>query len=143
VGAIFWFWAVPLRLRGFAVLAGGLAGALVVIAWAFSQDALTKDDVPLALRDQAGHQLLIAVLFMFVALLGVGLAVGFLRERHPPSELARRRAGIAVMVGLALVPLAAIAGLAASSRGLTGSISHDLHTLTDTSVQGSRTAPAG
>ena len=142
VGAIFWFWAVPLRLRGFAVLAGGLAGALVVIAWAFSQDALTKDDVPLPLRDQAGHQLLIAVLFMFVALLGVGLAIGFLRERHPPSELARRRAGIAVMVGLALIPLAAIAGLTASSRGLTGSISHDFHTLTDTSVQGVTNSPS-
>ncbi|MCW2967096.1 MAG: hypothetical protein JWM71_868 [Solirubrobacteraceae bacterium] len=141
IGCAFWFWAVPLRLRGFAVLASGLVGAFVVIAWAFSQDALTKDDVPLALRDQAGHQLMIAVLFMLIALLAVGLAVGFFRERHPLGELARRRAGLAVIVGVALVPLAGIAALAVSSRGLTGSISHDLHTLTDTSVQGVTNSP--
>ena len=141
IGAAFWFATVPLRLRGIAVLIGGSLGAVAVIAWAFGQDALTQDKVPLALRDQAGHQLFIAVLFLLLLLYAVGLAVGFVQERYPLAERARRRAGTAVAIGLCLIPLAGVAALAASSRGLTGTISHDLHTLTDTSVQGITNSP--
>jgi O-antigen ligase len=131
LGCAFWFAVVPLRLRGFAVLAAGVAGAVVVIAWAFGQAALSDDRVPLDLRDQAGHQLLIAMIFMLIALLVVGLAVGFHASRRSPSPLARRRAGIAILVALALIPVAVAGGLISSHRGLGGSISHAWDSLTN------------
>src|SRR5204863_286958 len=40
VGCTFWFTAVPLRLRGVAVLATSAAAALPVALWAFAQDGL-------------------------------------------------------------------------------------------------------
>ena len=131
VGCAFWFGFVPLRLRGFAVLATGAVGAILVIAWAFGQGALSDDKVPLSLRDQAGHQLGILVFFMAVALLAAGLAVSFWASHRSPSTLFRRRAGLAILVVLALVPVAAAGGLATSQRGLGGSISHAWDTLTN------------
>ena len=131
VGCGFWFATVPLRLRAAAVLAPAVIGAGLVIAWTFSQVALTADDVPLGLRDQAGAQLGIAVLFLVLALAAAGLAVGFLRDRSDRPAAQRRRAGIAVLAALALIPAAGIVGLAASERGLTGSIAHGWTQLTD------------
>lgn len=131
VGCSFWFATVPLRLRAAAVLAPAVIGAGLVIAWTFSQVALTADDVPLGLRDQAGLQLGIAVLFMVLALAVAGLAVGFLRDRRERPAAQRRQAGIAVLAALALIPAAGIVGLATSERGLTGSIAHGWTQLTD------------
>ncbi len=131
VGLAFWFWTVPLRLRGVVVLAVSAVGAGLVMAWDFNQVALSEDRVPLDLRDQAGHQLGIALAFVLAALLVAGLALGFWRDRAPLGARARRRAGLAVLVVLALVPVAGIAGLAASDRGLGGSISHGWTQLTD------------
>lgn len=131
VGCAFWFATVPLRLRGFAVLASGVIGGGMVIAWVFSQVALSEDRVPLDLRNEAGHQLGIAIVFMLLALLAVGLATSFLRDRHSLSPVPRRRTGLAVLAVLALFPAAGVAALAASDRGLTGSISHGWTQLTD------------
>lgn len=131
IGCAFWFALVPLRLRGAGVLAAGAIGGGLVIAWDFSQVALTEDRVPLGLRNEAGHQLGIAVLFMLLALLAVGFAAAFWRERAPLAPHARRRAGIAVIAALSLVPLTGIAALAAGDRGLTGSISYGWTQLTD------------
>ena len=141
LGCAFWFATVPLRLRGAAVLAAGGLGAGVVIAWAFSQDALTKDNVPIALQNQAGHQLLAAVLFMLVALTAIGLLVGFVTALHAPRPRARRRAGIAILVALALIPVAGAIVLATSDRGFTGSISHGWNSLTDPNASTPSNAP--
>jgi O-antigen ligase len=141
LGCVFWFVTVPLRLRAAAVLAVGIAGGGLVIAWVFSQVALSQDRVPVELRDQAGHQLGIAVVFMVLALLAIGLVIGFVRDRHPLRPLARRRVGLAAVVALALVPLAGVGALATSQRGLTGSISHAFDQLTDTSVGGVTNEP--
>ncbi|MFL5844139.1 MAG: O-antigen ligase family protein [Solirubrobacteraceae bacterium] len=141
LGCVFWFATVPLRLRAAAVLAAGLVGGGLVIAWVFSQVALSEDRVPIELRDQAGHQLGIAVLFMLAVLLAVGLLVGFLRDRRSLHPLTRRRLGLAVVATLALFPLAGAAKMATSDRGLTGSISHAFDQLTDTSVGGVTNEP--
>ncbi|HZO37464.1 MAG TPA: O-antigen ligase family protein [Solirubrobacteraceae bacterium] len=134
VGCAFWFAVTPLRLRGAAVLGIAGAGAMAVIAWAFSQPALSDDNVPLAQREGAGHELLAAVLVLLLALLLAGLAIGFRTARVAPSAQARRRAGAAILVGLALLPVAGAAKLATTDRGLTGSISHEWNQLTDTSA---------
>ncbi|MGN6189386.1 MAG: O-antigen ligase family protein, partial [Conexibacter sp.] len=130
-----WFALVPLRLRGAAVLATAGVGTAVVCAWAFSNDALTKDGTPLDVRADAGHSLALLLLALLVVLLLAGLALSFAMSRGALSPQGRRSLGTALLVALALIPLAGIAALAASDRGLTGSISHGWHQLTDPNAQ--------
>jgi hypothetical protein len=130
-----WFAVVPLRLRALAVLATAGAGTAVVCAWAFANDALAKDGTPLDVRADAGHSLGLLLLALLVVLLLAGLALSFAMSRSALSPHARRATGAAVLCALALVPLAGIAALAASDRGLTGSISHGWDQLTDPNAQ--------
>ena len=131
LGCAFWFAAVPLRLRGAAVLGVSTAAALGVVAWVFSKPALTKDHIPADQRAGAGHVLGLLLIVMIVLLLAVGLAIGFFAAREQIPERTRRRTGLAIIAALALVPVVSVIGLAASSRGLTGSISHGWDSLTN------------
>jgi tetratricopeptide (TPR) repeat protein len=126
-----WLAAVPLRLRGVAVLATAGAGAAVVTTWAFSQNALTTDGTPIDVRASAGHSLGLLLLATLVVLSLAGLALSFAMSRSALTPAGRRQVGTAVLVAFALVPLAGVVALATSSRGLTGSISHGWHQLTD------------
>ncbi|MBS1868532.1 MAG: O-antigen ligase family protein [Actinobacteria bacterium] len=136
-----WFAIVPLRLRGAAVLATAGAGAAIVCAWAFSNDALTKDGTPLDVRADAGHSLGLLLLALLVVLLLAGLALSFAMSRSALAPPTRRALGATLLAALALVPLAGIGALAASQRGLTGSISHGWHQLTDPNAQQPANAP--
>lgn len=131
LGAAFWFATVPLRLRGAAVLLVGAAGGGLVAAWAFSQNALTDDRVPVDLRNQAGLQLGLALVVVLVVLLLAGLAVNFVAASQSRSRRTRERIGVALLVALALVPIGAVAKLTLSSNGLGGSISSNWKSLTD------------
>jgi O-antigen ligase len=136
IGCAVWFVLVPLRLRGAAVLAvGGVGGGLVAL-WAFAQDPLSKDQVPLDPRITAGRELGIALVAMVVLLLLAGLGIGFARAQRAPSVGTRRQVGAAVLVALALVPVAFLGALALSSRGLTGSLSNGWKNLTDPNAAG-------
>ena len=131
VGLAVWFCIVPLRLRGAAVLILGALGGGAVAAWDFRTHALSAENVALGERAAAGHQLGVLVAAMLVLLSIAGLAIGFITSRRAPSATQRRRAGAAL---LALIVLAVIAGagaLAHSQRGLTGTVSHDLGTITN------------
>lgn len=130
-----WFAAVPLRLRGAAVLASAGAGAAVVCVWAFAQKALTTDGTPGAVRASAGHWLGLLLLAVLIVLALAGLALEFAMARSALTRQGRRQLGAALLVALALIPLAGIGALAASHRGLTGSISHGWHQLTDPNAQ--------
>ena len=130
-----WFAIVPLRLRGLAVLTTAGAGAAVVCAWAFASDALAKDGTPLDVRADAGHSLGLLLLAMVVVLMLAGLALSFAMSRSALSPQGRRALGTGVLIALALVPLAGIGALAASDRGLAGSISHSWNELTDPNAQ--------
>jgi hypothetical protein len=131
LGLALWLCLVPLRLRGAAVLCIGALGALVVVAWDFSRHALTTDDIPLAERLSAGHQLGVLLAAMLVALTLVGLAIGFVFGRRTLSPQTRRRAGT-VLLALPVIAVIALAGLlTVSHRGLFGSISHTVSTLTN------------
>jgi hypothetical protein len=134
IGLAFWFAVVPLRLRSAAVLAIGGAGAAIVTAWAFSQSALTTDNASLAARSPAGHEFGGLLVVVLVACALAGLVLRFAALRNPPSPETRRRVGKALLVCVALVPVAFVLALTASSRGLFGSISHDVNTLTNTNV---------
>ncbi len=130
-----WFAIVPLRLRGLAVLAVAGAGAAVVCAWAFANDALTKDGTPIDVRADAGHSLGLLLLVLLVVLLLAGLALSFAMARSTLDAQRRHAIGATVLILLALVPLAGFAKLAASDRGLAGSISHGWDQLTDPNAQ--------
>ncbi len=131
LGLALWLCLVPLRLRGAAVLCAGALGALVVVAWDFSQRALTTDDIPLAERVTAGHQLGVLLAATLLALTLVGLAVGFVFGRRALTPQTRRRAGTALLA-LPVIAVIALAGLlTVSHRGLFGSISHTVSTLTN------------
>lgn len=126
-----WFAAVPLRLRGLAVLLTAAAGTAIVCAWAFPNEALTTDGTPLDVRADAGGSLGLLLLTVLIVLLLAGLLLSFAMSRTTLSPQTRRGVGTAVLVVLALVPLAGVGALATSERGLTGSISHAWDELTD------------
>ncbi len=135
LGLVAWFCVVPLRLRGAAVLVTGAVGAGSVVAWDFSQHALSTEGVALGARVTAGRQLGALLVAMLVLLTLVGLAVGFCTGRQAPSRRVRRDAGAALLVLLAVAVIAFAGALAVSHRGLTGSISHAFHALTDTNAK--------
>ena len=134
LGAAFWFATVPRRLRGAAVLIAGVAGGSLIAVWAFSQNALTDDRVPVDLRNQAGLHLGLLLVVMLALLAAAGLAVGFARAAHTPTLHQRDRAGVALLVGLALIPVAITIALAAGERGLWGSVSARWNQLTKVSA---------
>src|SRR2546423_496218 len=134
VGAAFWFVLVPRRIRGAAVLGLAALGAGAVMAWGFQQDGLTKDGVRLATRADAGHLLGIFLVVMIAALFAASLLLDRRAARRPLSPGLRRRLGIALIVAVALLPVAGVGLLAASKRGLEGSITHAWNQVTDPSA---------
>ncbi len=141
IGAGLWFVLVPLRLRALATVAIAGVAAGGVIAWAYRQPALIDDHQALAARNAAGHRLGVVLVVALVLSLAGALLARFATDRHAPGPRLRRRAGIAVIVCLALVPVAGVAALAHSSRGLGGSISHAWNSLTNPNATQASTNP--
>jgi hypothetical protein len=131
IGLGCWFAFVPLRLRAVLVLAVGAAGAGGAIAWALATHPVTHDRAPLAARTIAGHGFgLLLVLVLVLTTIG-GAAAAFSLDRVTLPDYTRRRIGRAMIVLVAIVPLAGVGAVAASSRGLTGEISHVWKQLTN------------
>jgi len=131
LGVAVWLCIVPIRLRGAAVLLVGAAGAAGLVAWDFSTHALSSDNVALGARTAAGHQLGALLAAMLILLTLAGLLIGFCTGRQAPSMLTRRRAGALLLSILAFAIVGFVGALAASHRGLSGSVSHAFHSLTD------------
>jgi hypothetical protein len=131
VGVLAWMCLVPLRLRGAAVLLVGGLGAAAVAAWDFSNHALSTENIALADRSSAGHQLGALVLAMVIALTAAGIAICFFSGRRAPSARTRRRAATVLLALIGAVVIAFAGALAHSHRGFTGSISHAVSSLTD------------
>jgi hypothetical protein len=131
LGAAVWFCIAPIRLRGAAVLLVGAAGAAGVVAWDFATHAISSDNVALGARTAAGHQFGALICSMLIVLALAGLLIGFSTSRQAPSMLTRRRAGALLLSILALAIVGSVGALAASHRGLSGSVSHAFHSLTD------------
>ena len=131
VGTGFWLAFAPLRLRGTAILIPGAALGAVAAVWAFGQAGLSDDDAPLALRTDAGSELGVLVAALIVALLASGLLIIWLRDRRSWPAPTRRAWGTALLIALALTPVALARALALSDRGLGGSVSKAWRDLTD------------
>jgi hypothetical protein len=141
-GMAVWFALVPLRLRGATVLLVGGAGAAMIAVWSFGQDALSTDRAPLTDRAGAGGELLVLVLAVLALLYVAGLVAGFAADWRPMREHSRRRAGVALLAGVALIPVAAAGALATTDEGLGGSIDSAWTSLTDTSAVGPANDPS-
>lgn len=126
-----WFVLVPLRLRSAAVLIAAAAGAAIIAPWAFDNQSLTADRLPLDVRVDAGHDLGLLLIAVAIVATAAGLALAFATSREPLSPQRRQGIGAVLLVLVALVPIAAVGRLATSDRGLGGSISHNWDQLTD------------
>ena len=131
VGVLAWFCLVPLRLRSASVLGLGALGAVAVAGWDFSTHSLSAEHIPLAEQTTAGHQLGVLIVAMVFALAALGLAIGFLTGTRPPSRALRTQAGAALLALIAIALIVFAGALAHSQRGLTGSISHAVDSLTN------------
>jgi hypothetical protein len=141
VGLACWFVFVPFRLRATLLLALGAIGGAVATAWALKHHGITGNNVALAARTSAGHEFGVVLLGVLAVMAIAGLTGAYAIDRIALAEPVRRRIGTALLVCVAIVPFVAIGGVAASSRGLTGEISHAWTTLTSpTAAQPSNNA---
>jgi O-Antigen ligase len=132
IGVGCWFATVPTRLRGACVLALGGGGGAMIAAWALGHQAFTHDQVSLTARTTDGHSFGVVLLVVLVIMTIAGFAATFGLDRTKLSSAQRRRVGAVLLSIVALLPVAGVAGLAASHRGLTGEISHIWSALTST-----------
>jgi hypothetical protein len=140
VAVALWLTLAPLRLRSIAMLAIGAIGATVISAWMLTHDALKDGSASLAAQNHAGHTfgIVIAVVLVLVAACGFWAARAMDRISVPAAV--RRRIGWALVALLVVGVLCAIGAVAASSRGLTGEVSHVWSELTTTNAHVSDSA---
>ena len=120
------------RLRSVLTVALGAVGGGIVCAWALHNHNLTDDAIPTAARVSASHEFGIVVAVVLILSGVVAAVVGARVDRTRLPEDTRRRIGTVLWALVALVPVIAVLGLAASSRGLTGEVSHLWSRLTST-----------
>jgi hypothetical protein len=141
VGLVAWFALASVRLRAAAVLLLGAAGGGAAGAWALSNHALSHDFVALSARTTAGHELGWVLIGMIIVQTVAGFGAALAMDRVSVSRIARRRAGVVLVVLAALIPVAGIGAVAASSRGLTGNVSHAWNQLTSPNSGGAADVP--
>jgi hypothetical protein len=132
IGLAVWFALAPLRLRSALVLALGGAGGAAIAAWGAAKPGISADYVSEATRVSAGHGFGLVILVALVLTALAGLVASRALDRVTVSAAVRRRTGC-VLIGLvALIPVAGVVVVAASSRGFTGEVSHLWSRLTST-----------
>jgi hypothetical protein len=142
LGLGLWIVLVPLRMRVLVVLAGTLVATVPLIAWAFAQEGLAKDLMPMAVKADAGQAFGALLLLLLITLLIAGLAVGFLSAHRPPSARSQRRAQRTVIGALLVVPAIAVLMLANAPGGIDGQVSKAWKQATDPAVSGPANDPS-
>ncbi len=139
VGVAVVTWGARHRLRALATVGLGLAGGGIVSAWALGTPGISRDigsrftaNTNHAARVSAGHELGIILLVALAAVWAAALLLTRWADQGRVPVAARDRARRAVAWLPAALVLVAIAGLALSSRGLTGEVSHLVGELTST-----------
>jgi O-Antigen ligase len=134
IGLGCWFVLVPVRLRAALLLALGAVGGAIATGWALAHHAISHNGATLAARTAQGHDFGLVLLVVVILSTLAGWIATRAMNRTVLQTLTRRRIGTALVILVALVPVAAIASAAASSRGLTGQVSHVWSTLTSTKI---------
>ena len=131
LATLIWFAVVPLRLESLPVLVLPSLAVAPIAAWALSRDAFTAALQPLAAREAVAGDF--ALMLRRARALGSPLAgalVSLARARRPPSITVRHRAGLAVAVLVIGLALTGLGSVAASDRGLGGTVSDRVDELT-------------
>ncbi|MBV8429661.1 MAG: O-antigen ligase family protein, partial [Solirubrobacterales bacterium] len=131
IGLAVWFGLAPLRLRSALILGLGALGGGVITAWGLARRGISADAVGQAARTSAGHSFGIVIVVVLVLSAAGGVAAVLALDRIRLPARIRRAVATALLVGVALIPVAGVAALAASSRGLTGQVSHIWSNLTN------------
>ena len=134
---IIWFAVTPFRLRSLAILALAAVVVLPVAMWALTKDAFTKTLVPLSAREDVAGRFGLFVVLALIVLFAFGLAFERSAQGRAISLPGRRRLGVAALVLACMIPLAGLTAVAASDRGLGGTISKSVDDLTS----GRKSAP--
>jgi len=140
LGIAAWLIFVPLRLRSVLMLALAAVVAIGVVAVALHSRDLTSDGIALGAQDAAGHAFGPVLLGLIVLSTALGFAASLTIDRVAVADAVRRWVGIVLVIGVALIPVAGVVALAASSRGLSGEISHAWTTLTSSKGTGDTSA---
>jgi hypothetical protein len=131
LGAGCWLAVIPLRVRAVLMLALGSVGAAAIAGWALATHALTSDNVALPARTAAGHSFGLVLLIVLALATAGGFVAASASDRISVAPAVRRRVATLLVALVALIPIGGVVALAASSRGLTGEISHAWSTLTN------------
>jgi tetratricopeptide (TPR) repeat protein len=124
------------RLRRVLMLAAAGVWAGALLAWALGSTALTRDastalgHISLASRRSADTTFGLTLLGALLLAAVTGTLLARVVDASELPRARRRRIGAALWGLAALVPVAALVALAASSRGLTGEIAHLWRMLT-------------
>ena len=118
LAALIWLAWVPLRLRTAPVLAVAAVGVVPVTAWALSQEAFTAALQPLQVREDVAGTFGLLVLGTLLALTVAGFAAVHIRATMKPSLQTRRRSGIALGAGLAVLAVVGLVSVGASGGGI-------------------------
>ncbi len=132
LAVVAWAVFVPLRLRTALMLALSGLCAVPIVVVALHSHNLTSDHIPLAAQDAAGHAFGPVLLGVVVLAFVIGVAVSHAMPRVTVPEPLRRRIGVVLLAVVALVPIAGLAALTVSSRGLFGQLSHAWQDLVST-----------
>jgi hypothetical protein len=122
LGTVVWLALVPLRLRSLPVLAVPGIAAGAVAAWALSKDAFAETAQPLAVKEAVAGDFGLLLLAMLALLAAAGLAANAGLARWEPPQRLRSGAGIAALVVAGVVGVGSLGAVAASDRGLGGTI---------------------
>jgi hypothetical protein len=140
VALAIWMIFVPLRLRSVVLLAIGAGGTAVISWWMLTHRALHDNNVALAAQDHAGHTFGIVIAIVLIVVTACGIWASRAMSRMSVSPAMSRRIDLALVAVVVLGVLAGVGGVAASSRGLTGEISHVWDQLTATNAHVSANA---
>ncbi len=131
VCVLLWIAVVPLRLRSVTQLVVTGLGVAPVAAWALSKDAFTKLFQPDSAREALAGDFGLMLLALVAGLFAAGLMIHTASARRAPSLPMRQRAGLALAVLAAALVLGGLTTVAASDRGLGGTISDRVDDLRD------------
>jgi O-antigen ligase len=134
VGIAFWLALSPRRLHSLLVLVVGALGGGIIAVWTFAKADLSTDDVVYVAREAAGRELGALLVVGLLLILVAGLVIEFATVFAGVGTPERRRLGTVIAVTVAMIPLLGVGLLAASERGLTGSISNAYTQITDPPV---------
>lgn len=114
-----WLLLVDRRLRATAWLLSVTAVGGVLVAWAYSQSALSLDQVLLSERESTGRVLGLGLIVLVAALSGIGFWIERRRTTRALGPERRYAIGKVLLIALAIAPFVLLAGIAAKAdKGL-------------------------